>query len=82
MVWIYDKECVFYRVGKNCAAHKWTCFVCEFRIKKIDNLDIKDYLNLVFARNTLKLSFLFSALALLIALMALLFEVCRYLFLK
>jgi len=80
MVRIYDKDCVFFRAGNICAAHKWICFLCEFRMKKIDTLAVKDHVNLVFARNTLKLSFVFSLLALTISLITLLFEVCRYVF--
>jgi hypothetical protein len=84
MALVYEKRCVFFHINKNnsgeCAACKLTCLLCEFKIKKIKGLDIKDHLSLVFARNNYNLSFLFASVAFAVSIVTLLFEIFKYIF--
>jgi len=66
----YKKDCYFYRVKNEktiCVANRSICLLCPLKIKKVDNLDTKDHLNLAIGQIRSDRAYLISIVAITIS---------------
>jgi hypothetical protein len=64
--WHYKFDCYFYRVNNDeiiCVANKQFCFCCPLKIKKIENLDIKEHISLSYGQIRADRAFMISIIA-------------------
>lgn len=76
---IYRRHCYFYRAPQNgevkCALSRWVCLLCPYAIRKIQDLDTKDHLNVALIGIAARRGNFFSTCALFISLILLVLEV-------
>ena len=72
---IYQQACYFFRrdaqQAPTCGANGRFCLSCALYIRRVEGLDAKDHLNLVYSRMNVRTAFLFSLLSLLVSSLAL-----------
>jgi len=82
MFGITDPNCYFYRKNSKatfCDAKRKRCFLCFFRVPKIDKLEPRDYVGLANLRVSQIMAFVFSALALVISSLVLVLQILQFL---
>lgn len=68
MAWVNNKKCFFFITNGNCMIDKSHCLFCSGYQKKIEDLDLRDHLNLAIAKQSSRASLLIAWLALLVSL--------------
>lgn len=64
---IHKKECFFFIAEGKCMLSKSRCFGCSTYQKRIEQLDLKDHIALITARQANRASLIMSMLALLVS---------------
>lgn len=64
----YEKGCAFYESESRCLLNFRVCFFCSFYLKRIDMLQPKEHINLIFTKLSFSRAYMFSLLAIVFSL--------------